>query len=82
MIDYRFADGTALVTGAASGIGEALAYALAERGSHLILLDRAADRLAAVAADVGRRHPAGPSRPTGPATRCCGVGRRARRRVG
>jgi short-subunit dehydrogenase len=58
MIDYRFADGTALVTGAASGIGEALAYALAERGSHLILLDRAADRLAAVAADVGRRHPA------------------------
>ena len=26
MIDYRFADGTALVTGAASGIGEALAY--------------------------------------------------------
>jgi short-subunit dehydrogenase len=58
MIDYRFADGTALVTGAASGIGEALAYALAERGSHLILLDRAADRLAAVAAGVGRRHPA------------------------
>jgi short-subunit dehydrogenase len=58
MIDYRFADGTALVTGAASGIGEALAYALAERGSHLILLDRAPDRLAAVAADVGRRHPA------------------------
>jgi len=37
MIDYRFADGTALVTGAASGIGEALAYAaLAARGSHLV----------------------------------------------
>jgi short-subunit dehydrogenase len=57
MIDYQFADGTALVTGAASGIGEALAHALALRRSHLVLLDRSADRLSAVAADVRRRHP-------------------------
>lgn len=57
MIDYRFADGTALVTGAAGGIGEALAYGLADRGSHLVLLDRATDRLAAVAADLRHRHP-------------------------
>lgn len=57
MIDYRFADGTALVTGAAGGIGAALAHGLAERGSHLVLLDRAADPLAAVAEDIRRRHP-------------------------
>lgn len=57
MIDYAFADGTALVTGAAGGIGEALAHGLAARGSHLVLLDRAEDRLAAVAAAVLRQHP-------------------------
>ncbi len=58
MIDYEFADGTALVTGAASGIGEALAHGLAARGSHLVLLDRSEDRLSAVAAAVQRQHPA------------------------
>jgi short-subunit dehydrogenase len=57
MIDYVFADGTALVTGAASGIGEALAHGLAARGSHLVLLDRAEDRLSAVAETVRRQHP-------------------------
>ena len=57
MIDYAFADGTALVTGAAGGIGEALAHGLAARGSHLVLLDRSEDRLAAVAAAVRRQHP-------------------------
>jgi len=57
MIDYVFADGTALVTGAAGGIGEALAHGLAARGSHLVLLDRSEDRLSAVAADVRRQHP-------------------------
>lgn len=46
---YVFADRTAVVTGAASGIGEALADGLARRGSHLVLLDRDADRLAEVA---------------------------------
>ena len=57
MIDYVFADGTALVTGAAGGIGEALAHGLAARGSHLVLLDRSEDRLSAVAAEVRRQHP-------------------------
>ena len=55
---YVFAGGTAVVTGAASGIGEQLAHQLAARGSDLVLLDRDAGRLAAVAAAVGARYPA------------------------
>jgi short-subunit dehydrogenase len=54
---YLVAGGTAAVTGAASGIGEALATALAARGSHLVLLDRDADRLAAVAGTLRAAHP-------------------------
>jgi short-subunit dehydrogenase len=55
---YAFAGGTALVTGAASGIGEARAEQLAARGSGLVLLDRDADRLAAVADRIRAAHPA------------------------
>jgi short-subunit dehydrogenase len=58
MQPYRFEGGTAIVTGAASGIGEALARQLADRGSHLVLLDRDADRLDTVALAVRRAHPA------------------------
>ena len=58
MEPYRFAGGTAAVTGAASGIGEALAHALAGRGSDLVLVDRDADRLEAVAAAIRATHPA------------------------
>ncbi|KQC35016.1 acetoin dehydrogenase [Frankia sp. ACN1ag] len=57
MRPYRFAAGTAVVTGAASGMGEEMAYALAGRGSNLVLLDRDAPRLAAVAARIRARHP-------------------------
>jgi len=54
---YRFAGGTAVVTGAASGIGEALAVKLAARGSNLVLVDRDKERLDGVAAGVRHAHP-------------------------
>ena len=54
---YVFAGGTAVVTGAASGIGEAVAHALARRGSHLVLLDRDAERLSGVAAAIRDANP-------------------------
>lgn len=47
---FRLAGGVALVTGAASGIGAALAVTLAGRGCSLVLLDRDAEGLAAIAA--------------------------------
>lgn len=49
MDDFDFTAGTAIVTGAASGIGEQLAHALARRGSALALVDRDAERLERVA---------------------------------
>ncbi|WP_181781947.1 SDR family NAD(P)-dependent oxidoreductase [Pseudonocardia pini] len=49
MQKYRFGGQTAVLTGAAGGIGEQLAYGLAERGSDLVLVDRDAEGLARVA---------------------------------
>src|SRR3954471_21965560 len=46
----------AAVTGAASGIGRALALELAARGCDLALADRDEAGLAAVAAEINRRH--------------------------
>lgn len=55
---YRFAGRTAVLTGAAGGIGEQLAYGLARRGSNLVLVDVDETRLAAVAGRVRAAHPA------------------------
>jgi short-subunit dehydrogenase len=55
---YQFGGGTAVVTGAASGIGAALAGLLAARGSNLVLVDRDKERLDGVAQQVRRDHPA------------------------
>jgi short-subunit dehydrogenase len=57
---FVFEGGTAVVTGAASGIGEALAHDLARRGMGLVLLDRDAARLDAVAAAVRDARPGTP----------------------
>ncbi len=54
---YAFAGGTAVVTGAASGIGEALAEKLADKGSALVLVDRDEQRLTSVADRIRARHP-------------------------
>jgi len=54
---YRFTGRTAVLTGAASGIGEQLAHGLAARGSDLVLVDRDALRLDAVAERIRAAHP-------------------------
>ena len=55
MSRYRFDGRTAVVTGAGSGIGEALAHELAARGSHLALVERDPERLGMVAEAVRSR---------------------------
>ena len=42
----------AIVTGASSGIGEALALAMAAQGTHVVLVARSVDRLTALATRI------------------------------
>ncbi|WP_030435515.1 SDR family NAD(P)-dependent oxidoreductase [Actinoplanes subtropicus] len=57
MTPYHFGGRTAVLTGAASGIGEQLAYQLAARGSDLVLVDVDAARLEEVAGRIDRVTP-------------------------
>jgi short-subunit dehydrogenase len=57
MTPYVFGGRTAVLTGAASGIGEQLAYGLAARGSDLVLIDVNASMLREVADRINRVHP-------------------------
>jgi short-subunit dehydrogenase len=57
MQNYTFAGGTAVLTGAASGMGEQMAHQLAAKGSNVVLVDRDAERLTAVADAIRLAHP-------------------------
>lgn len=54
---FGFAGARAVLTGAASGMGEQMAHQLADRGTHLVLIDRDEVRLKNVLDQITIRHP-------------------------
>jgi rhamnulose-1-phosphate aldolase/alcohol dehydrogenase len=54
--DRELAGRVAFITGAASGIGRAIAHRLAQEGAHAVIADIAADGARAVAEDIVRAH--------------------------
>ena len=54
MAKFNLKDRRAIITGASSGIGRALAIELARKGADMVLLARRADRLEEVAAEVAK----------------------------
>jgi uncharacterized protein len=53
---YTYQGKTALVTGASSGIGKAIAYALAARGMNLVLVARSEETLHEIAHSLAPQH--------------------------
>lgn len=53
---FTYKGKTALITGASSGIGEAFAHALAQRGMSVILVARSEERLRTLAQDIIQKH--------------------------
>lgn len=56
-MDMEFAEKVAIVTGAASGIGTAIARELAAEGARVVLADRSEEGLAVVQAEIEAAHP-------------------------
>ncbi|MER8766416.1 MULTISPECIES: SDR family oxidoreductase [unclassified Mesorhizobium] len=56
-LEQELAGRIALVTGAASGIGRQVAFGLAERGAHLLLVDRERENLRKVVETIDATHP-------------------------
>ncbi|WEK54095.1 MAG: SDR family NAD(P)-dependent oxidoreductase [Candidatus Cohnella colombiensis] len=54
-LEYRLEGKTVLITGASSGIGEQLAYLLADSHVHLILVARREDRLLEIKAEIEKK---------------------------
>lgn len=57
MSEFPYTSGATVLTGAASGIGDALARGLALRGVDLAVIDKNAEGLAALAADLRAKYP-------------------------